>query len=126
MLSAKHRCHGVTGNAYPLPNDGEEVNRLDELHIMYRHLMGRNIIVPMINKPTGILDVGTGSGRWVVEVAEKYPSATVWGLDLSPASPLYEPPPNCEFLVGDLTHGFDFDDGTLDLVHSRYVPCSTC
>jgi hypothetical protein len=40
-------------------------------------------------------------------------------MDLSPANPSYEVPDNCEFIVGDLTEGLDFDDGSLDLVHSR-------
>ena len=42
------------------------------------------------------------------------------GLDLAPIQPDYVPS-NCEFMVGDLRTELDeFDDGSVDLVHSRY------
>ena len=42
-------------------------------------------------------------------------------MDISPIQPTLSPA-NCEFLVGDLTTDLDeFDDGSIDLVHSRYV-----
>lgn len=65
--------------------------------------------------------MGTGSGRWPIEVALKYKKATVTGLDLSPVVPLWEEPENCYFMVADLTEGLPFDSGTLDLVHSRFL-----
>ena len=113
------RYHGVEGNEYPLPNDTEEHTRLDNLQYMFRNLLGRNVVAPIGSRPTRILDVGAGSGRWVVEVAEEFPSATVTGLDLSPIDPPGNAPKNCEFMVDDLTDGLKFDDGSLDLVHSR-------
>jgi len=64
------------------------------------------------------VDIGCGSGLWGIEVAQQFPSATVYGLDLS----LYprEAPPNCRFIKGNLHDGLDFPDGMLDLVQSRY------
>ena len=62
--------------------------------------------------------MGTGSGRWVVEVAESYPTARVIGVDLSPIQPT-EVPRNAEFFLMDLTQDVDFDDGSTDLVQSR-------
>ena len=79
---------------------------------------GRNVLVPLGEKPTHILDVGTGSGAWCVEVAGEYPQTTVRGIDLSPVQPSFVPE-NCEFIVMDLTQGLDFDEGNHDLVHSR-------
>jgi methylase of polypeptide subunit release factors len=32
--------------------------------------------------PERILDVGTGTGIWAIDMAERYPSAEVLGLDL--------------------------------------------
>jgi len=42
-------------------------------------------------------------------------------MDLSPIQPT-DVPENCDFIVGDLTEDLDsFDDGSVDLVHSRCV-----
>ena len=54
-----------------------------------------------------------------MDVADEYPNAYVTGIDLSPIQPTYVPE-NCEFIVADLNEGLDFDDGSYDLVHSRY------
>jgi ubiquinone/menaquinone biosynthesis C-methylase UbiE len=115
------RYHGIDSSGYPLPNDTEEIIRLDKLHYVFRCILRRNIVAPINPNPTAILDVGTGSGRWVVEVADQFPEARVIGMDLSPANPLYELSENCEFIVGDATEGLKFDDNSLDLVHSRCV-----
>jgi SAM-dependent methyltransferase len=41
-------------------------------------------------------------------------------MDLSPVQPT-EVPDNCEFRVGDWTESLDdFNDGSFDLIHSRY------
>ena len=64
---------------------------------MDRSLLGKNICVSLQPNPTAILDVGTGSGAWCVEVADEYPTAQVVGMSLSPIQPT-EVPPNCEFI----------------------------
>ena len=73
-----------------------------------------------IENPAIILDVGTGSGRWAIEVAREFKDTNVIGMDLSPISPSSAVPENCKFIIGDLTKGLNFDTGSLDLVHSRY------
>jgi 2-polyprenyl-3-methyl-5-hydroxy-6-metoxy-1,4-benzoquinol methylase len=37
---------------------------------------------PLADTPTDILDLGTGTGVWCIDMADKYPSATVIGVDL--------------------------------------------
>lgn len=64
------------------------------------------------------MDIGTGSGKWVIEVADQLPTAHVCGIDISPIQPT-DVPVNAEFIVMDLTKGLDFYDGSADLVHSR-------
>lgn len=80
---------------------------------------GQNILAPI--RPSQVLDIGTGSGRWAIEVADDYPNACVIGMDLAPIQP-QSIPRNCEFIVGDLTQDLDrFDSASFDLVHSRMV-----
>lgn len=95
--------------------------RLDRLHIVFRSVLKRNVIAPISAKPRQILDVGTGSGAWCIEVADQYPSANVVGIDLSPIQAT-RIPLNCEFIVADLNRGLDFDDACLDFVQSRSLP----
>jgi hypothetical protein len=53
-------------------------------------------------------------------VAEEYPGTVVMGMDLAPIQPR-DIPENCGFVVGDLTVDLeDYDDASMDLVHSRY------
>jgi hypothetical protein len=59
-------------------------------------------------------------GQWAIEVADRFPTAHVVGMDLSPIQPTLVPH-NCEFLVGDLREDLaQFSSGFFNLVHSRY------
>ena len=76
------------------------------------------MFTPISPMPMNILDVGTGSGAWCVEVANQFPKATVIGLDLSPIH-RNDAPDNCHFVVGDLNEGLKHDTNSVDIVHSR-------
>jgi ubiquinone/menaquinone biosynthesis C-methylase UbiE len=67
-----------------------------------------------------VVDVGTGSGLWALEVADQFPDAEIIGTDLSPVQPTDDIPQNCQFRVESLLDGLHFDDGSVDLLHSRY------
>jgi ubiquinone/menaquinone biosynthesis C-methylase UbiE len=54
-----------------------------------------------------------------VEVAKRYPTAQVIGIDTSPVTRT-DTPANCEFIVGDIIKSLaNFDDESFDFVHSR-------
>lgn len=112
-------------NPYPLPHDASEKTRLDTLHMGFKYYLAGKNIVPSLDPliTTQILDVGTGSGRWAVEVAEEFPNALVVGFDL--AYPIFGnelPPANTVFVVGDVKDGFEFPNSSIDFVHCRLSP----
>ncbi|KAG8892544.1 hypothetical protein FRC00_011894, partial [Tulasnella sp. 408] len=67
-----------------------------------------------------VLDIGTGTGTWAVDVAIQYPNAEVVGLDLAPVKLGSTPPTNCTFLVGDASAGLK-SYGRFDVVHARAI-----
>lgn len=58
-----------------------------------------------------ILDIGTGTGIWAIEMAEMFPKALVIGTDLSPVQPSNRQwiPPNCRFEVDDAEREWIFE-----------------
>ncbi|KAH8898842.1 S-adenosyl-L-methionine-dependent methyltransferase [Thozetella sp. PMI_491] len=112
------RYHRYRHGRYPIPNDDVEQNRDDMKHAMMLELTdGKLFFSPIGSNPQKIIDLGTGTGIWAVEVADQNPSAEVLGVDLSPIQPLWVPP-NVKFIIDDVEddwmHGKDWD-----LVHLR-------
>lgn len=66
-----------------------------------------------------MIDIGTGTGIWVIDFADKYPSAQVIGTDLSPIQPSFVPP-NATFLIDDAEDEWTFKQ-KFDLVHGRML-----
>jgi len=75
--------------------------------------------VPITEKIKSVLDVGTGTGIWAMELAEAYPHLEVVGTDLSPIQPDFIPP-NCQFIVDNAEHDWAFDR-KFDYIHSRML-----
>src|SRR5260221_6576571 len=71
----------VRGSPYLLPKDDAEIHRLDFQHYMLHSALRSNYLAP-IGQPRDILDVGTGTGRWALEMALAFPAANVVGVDL--------------------------------------------
>lgn len=68
---------------YALPKDMTDVNRLDFQHYLYRLTLKGNYLAPLDAKRVhNMLDVGCGTSRWGIEMAEAFPQAQIIGLDL--------------------------------------------
>ncbi|KAK0702802.1 S-adenosyl-L-methionine-dependent methyltransferase [Lasiosphaeris hirsuta] len=114
------RYHKFRHGRYPIPNDEREQHREDILHVMMLEAIGgRHFFAPITTRPSKILDLGTGTGIWAIEVADMYPGAEVTGVDLSPIQPEWMPP-NVHFIIDDMEDTWLAGDG-FDFVHLRNV-----
>ncbi|RKP25352.1 S-adenosyl-L-methionine-dependent methyltransferase [Syncephalis pseudoplumigaleata] len=91
---------------------------MDLLHGILHYILKRNYLAP-IHKPRAILDVGTGTGIWVREMATLFPKARVVGLDALDLIRWNGMPKNATFHFADLAQGLPFPDGSFDYVHYR-------
>ncbi|KAI5364222.1 Putative S-adenosyl-L-methionine-dependent methyltransferase [Septoria linicola] len=99
------------------PNDDKAQDQQDLSHHLWTlALKGRHYLAP-VQDPQHILDIGTGTGIWAIEVAEALPDAEVTGLDLSPIQPAFVPP-NCFFEIDDYNVDW-LDHDKYDLIHAR-------
>ncbi|KAL9131008.1 MAG: hypothetical protein Q9217_000950 [Psora testacea] len=63
------RYHAYQAGRYALPNDEQEQERLDLQYHTLRLAFGDKLyFAPIGEKPKAILDVGTGTGIWAIDV----------------------------------------------------------
>ncbi|KAL9619474.1 MAG: hypothetical protein Q9160_005911 [Pyrenula sp. 1 TL-2023] len=114
------RWHAFDENAYCLPNDETEMERLDIQDYVWRlTLNGKLHVSPISKEVRHVLDVGTGTGQWAMEFADEHPSSHVIGTDLSPIQPEYTPP-NCYFMIDNAENSWVFSH-KFDFIHSRML-----
>ncbi|KKY18340.1 putative phosphoethanolamine n [Phaeomoniella chlamydospora] len=81
-------------------------------------------IITKLVTPQKILDVGTGTGIWAIEMGDEYPSAEVIGTDLSPIQPGWVPP-NVRFEIDDATQEWDYPEESA-LKPGGHIELSEC
>jgi len=112
---------------YALPKDLEEGQRLNFQHYIIRYILRGTHAVPLDQSVKNILDVGSGTGIWGHEIAQAFPLARVYGLDLEPpqtislAAPAITVPDNYHFIQGNVLKGLPFPDDMFDYVHQRLL-----
>ena len=106
-------------NQYGLPMDEAELDRNDLQHSKFMMLLdGRLHAAPIANAPQEILDLGTGTGIWAIDMADAYPSARVVGVDLIPTQPAWVPT-NCHFEIEDVEDDWTRRTNSFDYIHGR-------
>lgn len=84
------RYHAYKDGSYVMPNDDSELDRLDLTHNMLKVTMGMKLYTAPLEQTTrSILDIGTGTGLWAIEMADEFPDAEIMGTDLSPTQPTW-------------------------------------
>jgi ubiquinone/menaquinone biosynthesis C-methylase UbiE len=119
----------VRGSPYLLPKDDAEIHRLDFQHYMLHAALRSNYLAP-IGQPRDILDVGTGTGRWALEMALAFPAANIVGVDLvappvdAEARKKQQPdirPDNYAFVTANILERLPFPGMSFDFTHQRLL-----
>ncbi|KZT72959.1 hypothetical protein DAEQUDRAFT_722595 [Daedalea quercina L-15889] len=112
---------------YRLPADDEEFERLDHQHIIFIEVMGKYPPpLPQIladdtpGEPKTCLDLGCGSGSWILDVSRDFPHCNTVAVDLVPMQAL-NMPPNLRSEVDDINLGLQHFYGDFNVAHARLV-----
>ena len=104
---------------YGMPVDEEEMDRMDLQHRKYELCLGdRHFLAPIGDSPQKILDLGTGTGIWALDIADLFPSASVTGVDIAPIQPKWVAP-NCQFEIEDVEANWTWKPNSFDFIHLR-------
>ena len=95
-------------------------------------MKGRLVHSPL-ERPSKIIDVGCGTGVVTRHLGSIYPSASVYGIEISPVPPtnasdaIPETPPNVKYIVGDIRKLAEEDErlkaGSFDCIFQRLLVC---
>ncbi|KAF4996142.1 hypothetical protein FDECE_12567 [Fusarium decemcellulare] len=103
------------------PNDEKHIESFDVAHQWMTMMQDDKLYTaPIIDNPHRILDIGTGTGIWAIDMADQFPSATIFGTDISPTQPPWVPP-NLTFQIDDAQLDWTFEPNSFDFIHIRFM-----
>ncbi|CEP10542.1 hypothetical protein [Parasitella parasitica] len=132
---------------YMSPNNEQELDRLVQIHFIYKHLFGGNFLAPvkdlLSNKqsrrnsgssyhqrmqdspsllsPPRVLDIACGNGTWILEMATEFPDSQFYGIDILANYPKLVKPANTFFSQQDILKGLPYPDDYFEYIHMRQV-----
>jgi ubiquinone/menaquinone biosynthesis C-methylase UbiE len=120
ILAHGRRYH--ESDAVLTPDDDDERDRLNGQHELFKACRGGELTATKINGdgPLKVLDVGTGSAIWAMEMGERHRQAQIVGVDISRAKFPETTPANVRLLACNVNEEWDWCRGDgFDLIHIR-------
>ncbi|CAG8485257.1 6339_t:CDS:2 [Paraglomus occultum] len=111
----------IAESQYPLPvYDEEEMERLALQHAVFKHFWHGLYSSPITELlhvgGAKVLDSGSGTGSWVIDMSIDFPRSEFVGIDISPMSPTTNLPHNVSFFDCNLLEGLPFAADSFDYV----------
>ncbi|KAI0772386.1 S-adenosyl-L-methionine-dependent methyltransferase [Trametes elegans] len=107
--------------------DSSILMRQNGLNALLRRLIGNSSVGPVrevlafaVGERRRVLDLGTGTGQWVLDMAHDFPHAKFYGVDIVPIATRY-PPPNVKFEMHNIMDPLRYATGSIDMVHARSI-----
>ncbi|RKP05836.1 S-adenosyl-L-methionine-dependent methyltransferase [Thamnocephalis sphaerospora] len=121
LFADGRRYHNTPNCPYVLPNDLEEIDRLEVQYYAIQQVTQKRYHVPL-NNPKRIIDIGIGTGVWMRETALDFPECEFTGIDITPLPETTVMPANCNFKLANVLEGLAYADGHFDFVrHSLLI-----
>ena len=112
------RYHAYREGSYYAPNDETYSNYETIVHHLWLLTLDDRLHLAPLSDPRTILDVGTGTGLWAVDMADAYPNADILASDLS-ATQTTTAPPNIRFEIDDAASEWTYPLDFFDYIHIR-------
>ncbi len=111
--------------------DAENIAEMARLIRQARMLSEHLGLVPAgldLTRAESILDIGCGPGEWVLQMARRFPTSRVTGIDISEQMIAYAQDDaqahqlsNVQFQVMDARGPLAFPDASFDAIHARFI-----
>ncbi|CAG8469454.1 2308_t:CDS:2 [Acaulospora morrowiae] len=125
LVSPETYDHIDKQKKYDLPGYEEHIDRIQLRHVLFRYVWQGNFSSPLdeeLKRGIRVLDIGCGSGSWVLDMSAQYPNSSFIGIDMcSDYFPSKDLPSNVHFQKLNVLDGLPFADGEFDFVHSRFL-----
>ncbi|KAF2708183.1 S-adenosyl-L-methionine-dependent methyltransferase [Pleomassaria siparia CBS 279.74] len=112
------RYHAYREGSYYAPNDERYSSYETIVHHLWLLTFDDKLFLAPIDNPETILDIGTGTGLWAVDMADYFPNAEIIGTDLSPTQTTTAPP-NIRFEVDDASLEWTYPPSSFSYIHIR-------
>lgn len=106
----------------------EEMDRLTEQSKLFTQYIGLHPAQIQLAEGQTVLDIGCGTGQWVLDIARENPRCKIVGLDISQRMVAFASTraqiyriPNARFELGDACQVMPYPDRSFDMIHARFI-----
>ncbi|CEG66691.1 hypothetical protein RMATCC62417_03226 [Rhizopus microsporus] len=123
-INMERDFHNEESSTYWLPKDPAEQQRLTGQHFAIKELYQGNVLENVrkkldFKKGIRVLDVGCGSGAWIMDMATEYPNCVYEGCDIVEVANKRVSLQQVTFRYGNVLDRLPFEDNSFDFVHMR-------